>query len=81
MDIIFTKTFNVPDEYNPKPADKYVPEWYKNLESYIGGDKKPSGDGQTTATVKRCMPVFDAVTGGYIIPTYTDIFKIGRAHV
>ena len=74
MDIIFTKTFNVPDEYNPKPADKYVPEWYKNLESYIGGDKKPSGDGQTTATVKRCMPVFDAVTGGYIIPTYTDIF-------
>ena len=73
-DIIFTKTFGVPDEYVPKPADKHVPDWYKNLESYIGGEKKPTGDGQTTGTVKRCMPVFDAVTGGYIIPTYVDVF-------
>ena len=73
-DIIFTKTFEIPEDYFPKPADKYVPDWYKNLESYIGGEKKPSGEGQTTGTVKRCMPVFDAVTGGYIIPTYVDIF-------
>ena len=28
----------------------------------------------TTGTVKRCMPVFDAVTGGYIITTYADVF-------
>ena len=40
MDIIFTKTFGVPDEYAPQPADKSVPDWYKNLESYIGGEKK-----------------------------------------
>mgnify|MGYP006269364813 CR=1 FL=1 len=73
-DIIFTKTFGVPDEYSPKPADKSVPDWYKNLESYMGGDKRPTGDGQTTGTIKRCMPVFDAITGGYVISTYVDVF-------
>lgn len=74
MDIIFTKTFGIPDEYAPQPAGNYVPDWYKQLESYMGGEKKPTGEGQTTGTIKRCMPVFDAITGGYIITTYVDIF-------
>ena len=74
MDIIFTNTFGVPEEYAPKPATAYVPDWYKNLESYTSGEKKPSGDGETSATIKRCMPVFDAITGGYILTTYTDVF-------
>lgn len=73
-DIVFTPSSEVLEEYKPQPASKYVPEWYKNLESYIGGVKKPSGEGETSATIKRCMPVFDAITGGYIIPTYVDIF-------
>jgi hypothetical protein len=74
MDITFTKIFDIPDNCNPQPADKHIPDWYKKLESYIGGERKPSGQGQTTGTVKRCMPVFDAVTSGYIITTYVDIF-------
>lgn len=74
MNITFTKTIEISDEYSPQAADKYIPEWYKNLESYIGGEKKPSGDGQITGTIKRCMPVFDAITNGYIIPTYVDLF-------
>jgi hypothetical protein len=28
----------------------------------------------TTGTIKRCMPVFDVITHGYIITTYVDIF-------
>ena len=40
----------------------------------MGGEKKPTGDGNTTGTIKRCMPVFDAIVGGYIITTYTDVF-------
>jgi hypothetical protein len=72
--IIFTNTMGVPEEFAPKPATSFVPEWYKDLESYVGGEKKPTGGGQTTGTIKRCMPVFDAITHGYIITTYTDIF-------
>jgi hypothetical protein len=74
MKITFTNTMGVHEEYSPKPASSFVPDWYKNLESYTGGEKKPSGIGTTTATIKRCMPVFDAITTGYIITTYTDIF-------
>jgi hypothetical protein len=72
--IIFTPAFDVLTEYSPQPASRHVPDWYKTMESYIGEIKKPSGEGQTSATIKRCMPVFDAITGGYIIPTYVDIF-------
>lgn len=72
--IVFTKTFDVSDEFEPKPADKFIPDWYKNLDSYFTGSKKPDGKGGTTSTIKRCMPVFDAITGGYILVTHTDIF-------
>jgi len=72
--IIFTNTMGVPEEFAPKPATSFVPEWYRGMESYMGGDKKPTGDGQTTGTIKRCMPVFDVITHGYIITTYVDIF-------
>lgn len=74
MEIKFINTLGVPEEYSPKSADKFIPDWYKNTSNYIEKSKKPDGDGQTTATIKKCMPVFDAMVGGYIIPTYVDIF-------
>jgi len=78
MDITFTDTIGVPEEFKPKPATASVPEWYKSLESYMNGAKKPTGDGNTSATIKRCMPVFDAITGGYILYSYADVFVSQR---
>jgi len=79
MQIIkFTDTIGVPEEYKPVPASKIIPDWYKNLESYIGGEKRPDGNAMTTATAKRCMPIFDAITGGYIISTHTDLWVSQR---
>jgi hypothetical protein len=72
--IKFTDTMGVPEEYRPKPADRFVPDWYKNLESYLGGSKVPDGNGGTTGTAKRCMPIFDAISGGYILTTYVDLW-------
>lgn len=77
--IIFTNTMGVPEEFNPKPASSFVPDWYKDMDSYIGGEKKPTGDGMTTGTIKRCMPVFDAIVSGYIITTYADVFVSQKA--
>lgn len=73
MKIIFTDTSGANLE-QPKPAFKLVPEWYKNTQSYVNGSKKPSGNGNTTATVKKCMPVFDAISAGYIIESPADVF-------
>jgi hypothetical protein len=76
--IIFTDTFNVPEAYAPKPATASIPDWYKSLESYMTGAKKPDGQGMTSATIKRCMPVFDAITCGYILYTYVDVYVSQR---
>lgn len=74
MNIKFTDTMGVPEEYLPKPADRFVPDWYKNLDSYMSGVKQPDGNGGTSATAKRCMPIFDAFSGGYILTTYVDVW-------
>lgn len=79
MQIIkFTDTIGVPEEYRPVPASKIIPDWYKKLDSYVGGEKRPDGNAGTTATAKRCMPIFDAITGGYIISTHTDLWVSQR---
>lgn len=75
--IIFTKVNDlVSDEYFPKPSSKMVPEWYKNIKSYSTENGLPDLDeyGIPVATSKKCMPVFDATTAGYLITTYCDLW-------
>jgi hypothetical protein len=74
MNIIFTNTSGMEDLEKPQPASKFIPDWYKNMESYMGGDKKPDGNAGTSATAKRCMPIFDVVTAGYIITSPADVW-------
>jgi hypothetical protein len=74
MNITFTNVSGFDGLEQPQPASKFIPDWYKNMDSYIGGDKKPSGDGGSKATVKRCMPVFDAISAGYIITSPADVY-------
>ena len=74
MNIIFTNTSGFDELEKPQPASKFIPDWYKDMESYMGGDKKPDGNGGTTATIKRCMPVFDAINAGYIVTSPADVY-------
>jgi hypothetical protein len=74
MDITFINISNYNELDKPQPASKFIPDWYKNMESYIGEEKKPSGAGETLATIKRCIPVFDAMTAGYIITLPADVY-------
>jgi hypothetical protein len=75
--IVFTDIHN-PDGVleKPKPATDYIPEWYKKAIPYLSSDgkKAPSLDGTPIATIKRCMPVFDMMTAGYIMETPYDIY-------
>lgn len=47
----------------PKPAKDCIPSWHKNT--------LPENEGKPT--IKRCMPVTDALTAGYILPAPVDI--------
>lgn len=71
--IVFTPTRPVAEPYKPKPAKHAIPQWYKDTPSYDTG-KREVINGHFTQTVKKCIPFFDALTGGYIIPLWTDIY-------
>jgi hypothetical protein len=69
MKIKFKKELDlVSDFYIPKPATSFLPDWYKNMPTYINIKEIPK-----KPTIKKCIPVFDAMTAGYIITTWTDI--------
>jgi hypothetical protein len=78
--IIFTDTQSdsILKEYFPAPASKYIPTWYKDTSSYHSegrhsGIKEKVEIKETAATIKKCMPVYDAMTAGYYIFTTSDI--------
>jgi hypothetical protein len=72
--IIFTKVKDVSNAYFPKPASDYLPDWYKKTPSYLGGKKELDANYTAPSTIKKCQPVFDVLTAGYIIPTYCDLW-------
>ena len=72
-EITFTNVLGL-DFFPPKPAVKEVPDWYKNTQEYMGDQgKKVANDGSRPHTIKKCIPVFDAITAGYILYTQVDV--------
>jgi len=57
---------------HPEPSSKYIPDWYKDMKTFVDG-KSVFADGNNGGTIKRCMPVFDAMTAGYVILFPCDV--------
>jgi len=77
--IIFIDTIGVAKEYAPKPAIHFIPDWYKKIEASF--PKKVTPD--FMPTIKKCIPVLDAITAGYIIVSPCDVYvstKDGEPH-
>jgi hypothetical protein len=53
---------------HPVPASKAMPTWFKKIKPVVKGC-----DISDAGTVKRCMPVLDAVSEGFIIPLWADL--------
>jgi len=56
----------------PKPGKNSIPDWFKQTPSYLG-DKNEYSE-MTRATIKKCIPVFDAIITGYLFTTPVDIW-------
>jgi len=54
----------------PYPASKLIPDWWKNSQSSF---KHPNNTNFNISTFKRCMPILDVLSAGYIIPLHADI--------
>jgi hypothetical protein len=75
--ITFTKMIDVvSDEYTPRPASKNIPEWFKKTKPYLNENNTQGVNVnlQPEESIKKCVPVLDALSSGYIIPTYTDLW-------
>jgi len=55
---------------HPKPALKFIPSWYKNLNKE---SQCPVSEVSKLPTIKQCLPVRDFITSGYIIPAWCDM--------
>lgn len=80
--IIFECSKDIIDIIPPiKPATKFVPDWYKQMSNYVYDypQGKPqhatSTDGKLmfNQSIKKCIPVRDIMTSGYIMPLWADI--------
>jgi hypothetical protein len=57
------------ETYPPiQPAIKHIPEWHSKMPREVNHE-----DGNWTRTVKTCMPFFDAMALGFIIPCPVDL--------
>lgn len=72
LQVTFTNVKGYPLFGEPKPATKCVPDWYKEIANQY--PENPKRIIEATSTAKRCMPLFDAMTAGYIMTTPTDVY-------
>jgi hypothetical protein len=81
--ISFFATQEYIPEFSPVPASspKEIPEWWNKMASYGGYNGSPEGEriiypdsGGDNATIKRCIPVLDSMTMGYLIKTDSEIY-------
>jgi hypothetical protein len=49
---------------------RFIPEWYKKMEPSFPKERTP----EAVPTVKKCIPVLDAITAGYIIVSPCDVY-------
>ena len=61
--------------FNIAPAKEFIPEWYRLSNSKMKDIHTELVPGQTStsATYKKCMPFFDAMTSGYMVYLTADV--------
>ena len=66
-------------QLKPYPAVKQLPDWFTNMEPYEALPGYPQ-DGKlhyrnraANASFKKCTPLLDGMSAGYIIPLWTDV--------
>lgn len=73
LEVLFIDTKgDTPDEFAPRPVKDLLPEWWRTL-SATWGEAESALDRRRLQTVKRCVPMLDMMTSGYMLVTPTDL--------
>jgi hypothetical protein len=63
----------------PFPASQALPQWWKDASPYIKGPKNADGkkviieNFESNASFKKCTPMLDFLSSGYIVPLWADV--------
>jgi hypothetical protein len=57
----------------PQKASSVIPKWFKDMEQYSDPEGLKIVNGASNATAKKCTPMLDAMTSGYIISLWSDV--------
>lgn len=78
--IEFTPAHPIAEIYPPEPIKKHIPDWYKNLDNQYHTDMHDKRNYAKKKTIKKCVPVLDYMTSGYVIRAVSD-FSFSRKSV
>lgn len=71
--------FGYKTQPRPYPASQRIPKWWREETPYQAFDQNPDGkkifvkDGVSNATFKKCVPMLDALSSGYLIDLFADV--------
>jgi hypothetical protein len=71
-------------QIKPVPSSSVIPEWWKDAPPYERDKDNPLGKkalirgGYSNASFKKCRPMLDAITGGYIVKLWADVQVINE---
>jgi hypothetical protein len=63
----------------PFPSSEALPQWWKDATPYIKSPKNPDGkkiiveNKESNPSFKKCIPMLDLLSSGYIIPLWADV--------
>jgi len=78
--IKFVADVKVVEEFWPRPIGKELPEWFKKMPAYGGFDgaapeeKRVSSLADYNSTIKRCVPILESLSLGYVLLTHQDVY-------
>jgi hypothetical protein len=58
----------------PVPASTLIPDWWKKMPVHASISGKLELSPAPSVTAKRCFPLLDGITAGYIVTLWSDIF-------
>lgn len=79
IEIIYLDEYSYGVHQHPEPAKMFLPSWYKDMEPYLRSPENPMGNKigvahrVTNASAKKCIPMLDAMTSGYMVTLWSDV--------
>jgi hypothetical protein len=69
--------FGFETQIKPEPAKNFLPEWWRKMDAYTNEPGKKGltmSQGRPNMSPKKCTPMLDSLTSGYIISLWSDVW-------